>query len=210
MASPKQKTRFAILGLLSWQPMSGYDLKKMIDMGLQHFWNESYGQLYPTLEQLVADGHTTCKKDAGSGGRSRHVYAITAKGRREFLTWLREPTAPARIRSEPQLKFFLTGRLPAAEGIRLVEEYRGQLQEQYDRYVDSEKVLRQAVRSGILPEEIAGLAGGPGESNQPLTLLLSLRHGVLLVEARLAWCDEALKALRARRRQQAARKTEGK
>ena len=52
----RRKTRFAILGLLSWKPMSGYDIKKLIEMGLQYFWQESYEQLYPTLEALVAEG----------------------------------------------------------------------------------------------------------------------------------------------------------
>ena len=50
------KTQFAVLGLLSWQPMSGYTIKKLIEMGLTQFWSESYGQLYPTLEKLVETG----------------------------------------------------------------------------------------------------------------------------------------------------------
>ena len=42
--------------LLSWKPMSGYDIKKLVDAGLSHFWNENYGQIYPTLESLVKEG----------------------------------------------------------------------------------------------------------------------------------------------------------
>ena len=62
----KQKTRSAILGLLSWQPMSGYDIKKLIEMGLRHFWSESYGQIYPTLEQLVKEGFAAKKSQSTS------------------------------------------------------------------------------------------------------------------------------------------------
>jgi DNA-binding PadR family transcriptional regulator len=199
MAATKSKTPYAILGLLSWQPMSGYDIKKLVDMGLQHFWSESYGQLYPTLDKLVANGLATRSEETSAGGRRRRVYSITAAGRRTFTDWLREPTDVTRVRSEPQLKFFLSGRLAEEEGIRLVEEYRQQLRESQREYAASEKVLRQAVRQDTLPNELAGLTG-PGDANQPLVLLLSLRHGLLTTEARLAWCEEALRALRSRKR----------
>ena len=42
-------------GIGTWQPMSGYEIKRLVEMGLRHFWNESYGQLYPTLAALVDD-----------------------------------------------------------------------------------------------------------------------------------------------------------
>ena len=76
----RSKTQFAVLGLLSWQPMSGYDIKKMITMGLSHFWAESYGQLYPTLEKLVKEGLAT-KSSESTGKRKRHVFSITDPGR---------------------------------------------------------------------------------------------------------------------------------
>lgn len=196
----KRKTRFAILGLLSWKPMSGYDIKKLIEMGLQYFWNESYGQLYPTLEALVAEGLAVRKAASTSGGRRRHLYTITAKGRRTFLDWLRKPTDLPKLRSEPQLKFFLASRLPVEEGVRLVEEYRAQQRERLQLYKPSEQILRRAVRNDVWPEELEGLIGPDEGGNELLMFLLTLRQGILVTEARLTWCDEALKSLRARGR----------
>ncbi|UCB53625.1 MAG: PadR family transcriptional regulator, partial [Candidatus Zixiibacteriota bacterium] len=43
------KTEFAVLGLLSLSPMSGYDMKAFISQSIGYFWQESYGQLYPAL-----------------------------------------------------------------------------------------------------------------------------------------------------------------
>ena len=76
--STKQKTRFALLGLLSWKPMSGYDVKKIVDIGLSHFWNENYGQIYPTLDSLVSEGLAEKSDGRGGGKRKRNVYSITA------------------------------------------------------------------------------------------------------------------------------------
>ncbi len=92
-AKPKRnKTASAILGLVAWKPMSGYDIKKLIEIGLSYFWHESYGSLYPTLNRLVERGLATRRQEPRHGKRKRHVYRITAKGRREVRTWLREPT----------------------------------------------------------------------------------------------------------------------
>jgi DNA-binding PadR family transcriptional regulator len=43
----KSKTKYPILGLLAEQPMSGYDIKKLVDVRFSFFWNESYGQSIP-------------------------------------------------------------------------------------------------------------------------------------------------------------------
>lgn len=211
---PQKKTRFAILGLLSWQPLSGYDIKKLIEMGLSHFWSESYGQLYPTLSQLVVQGLATRKTDPTSGKRTRYVFTITAQGRKELRSWLHDPSDLPRMRNEFLLKFFLSGRQPVDESIRLLTEYRDQQQARHELYTASQKILTRAVRLGVLPDEVAHIlthdkpAGGgskAGTSRQALLFLLTLRHGVLAIESRLAWCDEAIKAIRSQRSPAGAR-----
>ena len=51
-----KKTRFVILGLLNEEPLSGYDIKKIIDIRMSFFWQESYGQIYPELAKLKKEG----------------------------------------------------------------------------------------------------------------------------------------------------------
>jgi PadR family transcriptional regulator AphA len=203
-AAPKRnRTWFAILGLLSWKPMSGYDIKKLIEAGLSHFWQESYGALYPTLDRLVTDGLARRKEQPRHGMRTRHVYSITARGRREVTAWLGEPTEPPRTRNELLLKFFLCSRRPLEESIRLLEEYREQQREVRKNYVDSERLLRHALRDRTLPDEVEDVLlaeeskrSDTERRNEALIFLLTLRHGVLKVEAALAWSDEALRSLR--------------
>ncbi len=177
--------------------MSGYDIKKMVDVGLSHFWNENYGQIYPTLEQLVKDRLATKKEERTSGNRRRFVYTITRKGQREFSNWLSEPADAPIVRNELQLKFFLSCNLPTKESVRLIKEYRTQQQAVLDEYRQSEKVLRQAIRDGAYPEElneILEITGSTGQSRGKRCNIfhLTLRHGIRVIEARLAWCDEVL------------------
>ncbi|MYF92724.1 MAG: PadR family transcriptional regulator, partial [Gemmatimonadetes bacterium] len=53
------KSKYAIMGMLSIRPMSGYDMKKLIAQSISYFWNESFGQIYPTLKKLVEEGLAT-------------------------------------------------------------------------------------------------------------------------------------------------------
>lgn len=200
MAS-KRKTRFAILGLLSWQPMSGYDIKKLVDAGLSHFWQENYGQIYPTLEQLVKEGLAKKRAERKSGNRRRFVYTITREGTRAFRNWLVEPTESPVVRNELQLKFFLTSNLPVRNSIRLIEEYQSRQQTLLEAYRRSETLLRKAIDGGESPRELDELLAISGPTSQVRMkqldrFYLTLRHGIRVIEARLAWCAEALESLK--------------
>ncbi|NNE00920.1 MAG: PadR family transcriptional regulator, partial [Pirellulaceae bacterium] len=82
--------------------MSGYDMKKIVDVGLSHFWNENYGQIYPTLDSLVRDGLARKSEGGGDGKRKRNVYTITKRGVEAFREWLALPADPPIVRNELQ------------------------------------------------------------------------------------------------------------
>lgn len=105
-AAPRvaNRSRYAILGALALRPMSGYDLRGFFTRNLAFFWRESYGQIYPMLRSLVADGAVEPVPD-GAGGR-RKPYRITTRGRTELATWLATPVAPEIGRVEILLKLF--------------------------------------------------------------------------------------------------------
>ena len=73
----RNRTKAALLGFLSWGPMSGYDLRRVIDQSISNFWSESYGRIYPMLAELSKDGLVDCQKTVSDGGRPRNVYKLT-------------------------------------------------------------------------------------------------------------------------------------
>jgi len=44
---------YAILGFLNYHPYTGYDLKKIFDNSVQHFWVADQSQIYRTLIHLT-------------------------------------------------------------------------------------------------------------------------------------------------------------
>ncbi len=67
MARRSSSSSEVLLGLLTIEPMSGYDLGQLIRISVGHFWRESYGQIYPNLKKLASDGLVTAKDRASEG-----------------------------------------------------------------------------------------------------------------------------------------------
>ena len=80
-------TAYVILGMLGWRPMSGYEIKAIVDKSTRFFWAASYGQIYPELRRLAAAGLIEGKASP-QGGRKRNVYRLTPAGRRQLRAWL--------------------------------------------------------------------------------------------------------------------------
>ncbi len=99
------KTKYVILGLLAHSPQTGYSIKKSIEFEYSHFWQESYGQIYPTLKTLVSAGLAVSSDVLDSGdGRGQIVYNITDAGRAELVKWLSAAPDVEKIRYEILLK----------------------------------------------------------------------------------------------------------
>lgn len=92
--------KFAILGLLAENPMSGFDLVREFDVGHSVIWPAPQNEIYKILRTLDAEGAI---RVADRGARGRIVYAITPEGRAALTEWLRGETDYA-MRYEPMLK----------------------------------------------------------------------------------------------------------
>ncbi len=98
-------TAYVILGMLGWRPMSGYEIKALVDKSTRFFWAASYGQIYPELRKLAAAGLIEGKASP-QGGRRRNVYRLTPAGRRELQAWLGVDADVFELRDEGLLKLF--------------------------------------------------------------------------------------------------------
>jgi PadR family transcriptional regulator, regulatory protein AphA len=119
-------TAYVILGMVSREPRSGYEIKALVDNTTRFFWAASYGQIYPELKRLAEAG-LIAGSDVPRGERKRTVYAITDDGERELKAWLRQPPQTVEMREEGLLKLFFAGVLPpeqAAETLRSMREHR--------------------------------------------------------------------------------------
>jgi DNA-binding PadR family transcriptional regulator len=168
----------ALLGLLTIEPMSGYDLGQTVRMSIGHFWNESYGQIYPNLKKLAAAGLVNGKTEKQKGKPDRQIYSITKKGRERLAAWLKVEPQPEIPRNELLLKLFFAVQAEPENILGFVE-----------RMAHSENAMLQRLNG--LEEEIAKLHRYPDAPYWKMVL----RFGQLELEAHQRWAEEALAAL---------------
>src|SRR2546426_3134734 len=122
MSPRASSTPYAILGMLSFAPMSGYDIRKEAASSIGYFWNESYGQIYPALRELAARGLAKRRVDRRGGHRDRQVYEITDRGREMLRRWRAQPPRAAPVRSELLLKLFYGDRGSVEQDVGWIEQ----------------------------------------------------------------------------------------
>lgn len=175
------KTKYAILGLLSMSPMSGYDIKKFSDLSISHFWNENYAHIYPVLKEMEKE-NLVVKETMQSGGRPpKNVYSITEKGKNELDEWLLQPAEDRPPREELLLKFFFSANVPLEN---LLEKLKAE-KEKNQRHIKEYTTIENMLKTDKNIKKQKGL---------PLWLA-TLSFGKSHCKAVIKWCDETSKSL---------------
>ncbi|MCJ7657841.1 MAG: PadR family transcriptional regulator [Anaerolineales bacterium] len=72
--------KHVILGFLIYGPSKGYELKKMLDNSVRHFWPADQSQIYRTLVCLGDQGLVYMEVVHQEEHPDRKIYSITTDG----------------------------------------------------------------------------------------------------------------------------------
>jgi PadR family transcriptional regulator AphA len=82
--------RLCLLGMLSHQNMTGYDLKKLADKTIAKFREAQTSQVYRELNYMEDIGWLTSIIEIQTEKPNKRIYSITDAGKQVFLDWIRE------------------------------------------------------------------------------------------------------------------------
>ena len=170
---------YAILGFLNYHPYTGYDLKKIFDSSIRHFWPADQSQIYRTLSRLTEQGYAKMEKVPQDDRPDRKVYHITDSGRAELLKWLAGPPPLDEPRSAPLIQVFFAGQLPDEELLAKFEGYAAIMRTVLARY---DQVPAQL---GPFQQEITS-------AREHFFWLLTLESGIINMRANLAWAESII------------------
>lgn len=87
--------QLAILGILSWKPSTGYELKKIFEDSSFMYWSGNNNQIYKALMNMENENFVTSSVVHQDNSPSKKVYTITEEGLKELKKWLvSSPEAP--------------------------------------------------------------------------------------------------------------------
>ena len=173
----ERKIDMVILGLLSHEDLSGYDIKKRIDGAISFFWKGSFGNIYPALKDMESGG-LIIKSDTSVGGREKLTYYITDEGKSVLRNWLQEEQASNELKYETLLKLFFGGADSRKVAIHNIEVFEEQI----------EKDLK------MLKSYCAALEKVPDDEDH-IYYYLTASFGIDTYEAYLKWCTRSKKLL---------------
>lgn len=174
----KKKIDCVILGLLSHEELTGYEIKKRMDTTLKYFWNASYGSIYPALNDLVNRGLATKREDTNSK-RNKLIYTITENGQDYLKKWLSLPIEKDELRYETLLKLFLGSEKGEQQALIHIEAFEKRIEKELPYLLRSKTILKENLN----------------EDTAHKYYLITVEFGIKTYQTYLEWCKEARKLL---------------
>ena len=174
--------KHAILGFLSYLPLSGYDLKKAFDNSVQHFWPANQSQIYRTLAELEEQNMVTKEVIEREERLDMKIYHVTEAGRAELHAWLAKPLPEYSDREPFLIQVYFSGQLNHAETLHL---FREKLRETEERLAVYESVYQM-------------IQNTPQRINDPRAIFLSvltLEAGYVNNRSIAAWLRSAIERI---------------
>lgn len=171
--------KHGILGLLSYGPMTGYELMELFRESLNHFWIAQTSQIYRELGNLEKSGYAVSQRIHQSIRPDRIVYTITADGQAELNRWINEVSIDGERRRPMLMKVFFLGE-GSAENAR---KHFEQLRDSSSAYLD---LLRAA-------ENSAADDGSP--ENRRMYWQMTRDYGKRLMQLNIDWANDCIRRL---------------
>lgn len=173
----------AILGFLSYAPATGYDLKKIFDQSVRHFWSADQSQIYRTLARLTEEGLVEMSVVEQTERPDRKVYTLTVKGFDQLKEWLSGPFSGDEVRNPVLLQTFFSGKCNDEEILQKFETARDLLRGMLSVY-DATPAVIQDFNKVVKSDREAFFWG------------LTLEWGQRIGRANLEWVESIIERIK--------------
>jgi PadR family transcriptional regulator AphA len=175
----KASLDLALLGLIAEVPgVSGYDIMKIFDLSMAHYWHAHPTQIYPTLDRMEASGLIKRRNVVQRNRPNKRLYTITPAGERLLIEWLESPFEGINLKHPPLLRCRFLGNLGAGGAIESLMEEKRSWAIHLKRYREIEKTY---------------FADGKGYRDvNAMFSMFTLRRGIDWMEENIRWCDWAI------------------
>lgn len=179
--------KYVLLGALSYQALTGYQIKQFVDTSARHFWYAQPSQIYRTLSQLESEGLLKSEIQPQDDRPDRRLYQLTEAGRADLLDWLAQPmTEIEPTKDSFLLRLFYSAKIDKETLLTQLRLQRSLRQQQLKLYHDEISAIIDA-----------STAGRPELKRDALLWHAARRVGELSEETYIRWLDETIRLIEA-------------
>ncbi len=119
--------RYAILGLICYKEMSGYDILKRFEDSLSGIIYAQKSQVYKELKTLYEDGLVGMRQEDQELRPNKNIYYATEKGIDALTDWLLDLDESIHFKQRLPfvVKVYFSANIPGEELLRSLERFRG-------------------------------------------------------------------------------------
>lgn len=128
--NPINKLSYGLLGLLSTQPMTGYDLTQKINS----FWRSTHSAIYPLLSELEENGYVEYRFEKQNGKPDKKIYNLTETGKSLIHDWFMADAGDAVVRDEMILKLYCLKAVDSEAAKKVLDDYEGRCRRKITEY----------------------------------------------------------------------------
>lgn len=100
------KGRDIILGLLQKKNRTGYEINEVFKTIFSHFFNGTFGMIYPSLKKLEMEKVIEKTVVLQEGKPNRNEFSIAEAGTKEFMEYLKSPVQPEILQSDFLMRMY--------------------------------------------------------------------------------------------------------
>lgn len=170
------KGKEVILGILKSGPHTGYEINDILQTRLNHFFDATFGMIYPTLKKLESEGLVVKQTIVQTDKPNKNIYQITELGSKSFDEALIEPTSDEIFKSDLLMRLYFSAYLPDEEVIKFLDEeiFRKTLQLE-----SLQERLAEWLSDGMTPTQQITFDYGIATYTAALTVLKSAKEKIL-------------------------------
>lgn len=165
---------YALLSLLAREPLTGYEMTKLLRDPIGLFWQARHSQIYPVLSRLERLGWATAELSAGPGPRPTKRYRVSQDGLAALRDWVGSPQSRLSSRDDLLLRVYASWVTNRSTTLRVLRDAEARHARQLSVYLARRASAES--RGDLDPPGSAWFAD-----------YATLRRGIGFERGRLAW-----------------------
>jgi len=175
--------KHGLLGFLSDQEMSGYDLEKLFNSSIGNFWNAKISQVYRDLHDMERMGWVISSEIVQTDRPNKRNFKITDTGQKELENWLLNYNLKKDFifRIGILMRTYFAAKIPKEKTISLLNRFSIACRNAMDGLKNIDDELKQHCDAN---------------SMEMLYTNATLSYGKKYYKMQIDWCTETIENLR--------------